>query len=405
MNKWLILFLLIIVSIIGCKQIYQPPAIVAKNNFLVVEGIITGGHDSSFIKLSRSVNVSSKSTGRPELNAIVDIEDDQNNIFPIAETSNGNYGYAGLNIDQTHRYRLRIKTSNGEQYLSDYVPVLNSPPIDSITFDTNGSLTAGQGLDVYVNTHDQTNNTRYYRWEYQETWIFHSFYRSLFASNGDTVTVRDQITQNITNCWSYDTSSNIIIASSARLAKSIIQKGLITFVPSTSEKLESEYSILVRQYALSADAYNYYSILKKNTESLGSIFDPQPSTLTGNIHCINDPGKPAFGYITAGNVSSQRIFVNNNALPAWTATYPYADCHLQFSWNPLHNDTCCLYNLHGLNQVDYYINYNKSHNPNPFIPLTPFNPIGPPDGFFAATKECADCTIRGTNKMPAFWKH
>src|ERR1700756_1735763 len=158
MRKWLCLYLLIPVCAVSCKQSYEPPAISAKNNFLVVEGIIGSGADSTFIKLSRSVNVSSKATNRPELNAIVDIEDDQNNAYPVAETGNGSYGYAGLNLDHAHKYRLRIKTSNGEQYLTDYVPVLDSPPIDSLSFDANGSITAGPGLNIYVSSHDQTNN-------------------------------------------------------------------------------------------------------------------------------------------------------------------------------------------------------------------------------------------------------
>jgi len=404
MKKRLYLFLLIAISVWDCKQLYEPPAITASNNFIVVEGAISSGPDSAFIKLSRTVQISSRLRSKPELNAIVTIENDQNLVFPLTETGMGNYGYAGLTLDHAHKYRLRIKTSNGEQYLSDLVPVSDSPPIDSVSFDTRGSLTAGQGLNVYVSTHDQTNNARYYRWEYQETWIFHSFFPSYFYSDGDTVRERNQFTQNVTRCWGADTSSTIILGSTAGLSKSVIQNNRITFVPSTSEKVETEYSILVKQYALTLDAYNYYFAIKKNTEQIGSIFDAQPSTIQGNIHCISDPAKPALGYITAGNLSSQRIFVANYKLPAWAATYPYADCHYEFDWRNNPPDECCYYDFFGIDQVDFYINYKKSGIPHPFVPIAKINPTGDPVGFYASTQECVDCTIRGTNKMPPFWK-
>jgi hypothetical protein len=71
---------------------------------------------------------------------------------------------------------------------------------------------------------------------------------------------------------------------------------------------------------------------------------------------------------------------------------------------------CCYYAIFvgndEINQVDEFINYDKDGGyGNPLIPLTEIaNPGGPPAGFTATTLECADCTIRGSNKMPAFWK-
>ena len=172
-------------------------------------------------------------------------------------------------------------------YQSAFLPVLNSPPIDSVSFDTKGALTI-PGVNIYVNTHDPAGKVLYYRWEYNETWIFHSNYASLFYSNGDTVLARNLINDNITDCWGNDTSSSILLGSAAKLSRDIIYKAPVTSVVSTSEKLEDEYSIQVKQYALTPDAYDFYTNLKKNTESLGSIFDPQPSQINGNIQAVHD---------------------------------------------------------------------------------------------------------------------
>jgi len=405
MNKWIYTLLWAILVISACRKPYQPPAITAANNFLVVEGNINGGTDSTFIKLSRTVNIDNKSVHNPESGALVNIQSNQNVSFPLTEIKSGIYACAGIMLDQNLKYRLSIKIVNGESYLSDFVPVLNSPPIDSITFDTNGSQITGPGINLYVNSHDPLNKIKYYRWDYQETWVFHANFHSYFYSNGDTVLARNLNTQNITNCWGSDTSSTIVLGSSAKLTSSVILKNPITSVISSSEKLGSEYSILVRQYALTVDAYAFYSNLKKNTEQLGSIFDAQPTFLTGNIHCVTNPSEPVIGYISAGNLTTKRIFINNRQLPTWETIPFYTDCKLEFDWDAKPPMPCCFYNFGGINQIDAYINYNIGHNPAPFIPIDALGQPGkPPVGYTAGTQACVDCTLRGTNKRPAFWQ-
>jgi hypothetical protein len=391
-----------IITCSGCKKPYVPSVVAENNNYLVVEGVINAGRDSTVIKLSRTVKLTNKVTNNPVLGAVLTVESDQNTIFPLTETTYGNYVSSGLNLDNTHKYRLRIKTANNEQYLSDYLEVLNSPPIDSISYNTNGTVIS-PGLNVYINTHDPGNKVLYYRWDYQETWIIHSYYYSYFKSNGDTVLGRDLVNDNIANCWQSNTSSTIVLGSSAKLSQDVIANFPIISIPSTSEKVRDEYSILVRQYALTADAYAFYVNLKKNTEQLGSIFDALPSQIIGNIHSVTNLSDPVIGYISVGSTTSHRIFISNRQLPRWiTDTTFYAGCHLAFDPPKL---PCCFYNFGGMNQVDEYINYNIGGYSNPLIPINSIGlPGHPPIGYTASTRQCVDCTVRGTNKKPVFWR-
>src|ERR1700761_5894980 len=196
MKKRICLLIWLAIIAAGCKKPFNPVVISTSNSYLVVEGVINSGSDSTFIKLSRTVKLTDKTSVNPELNATVSVEGDQNTSYPLTETGNGNYSCAGLNLNSSHKYRLDIKTSNGKQYLSDYVDVVNSPPIDSVSYDTQGTL-FGPGLNIYSNTHDANNKARYFRWDYQETWIFTSAFISAFKSNGDTVLARNLLTDNI----------------------------------------------------------------------------------------------------------------------------------------------------------------------------------------------------------------
>ena len=406
------LFIFIIgVVLYSCRKSYNPPAIITSSNYLVVESHVINGPDSTIVKLSRTVKLASQTTLNPEKNAVVVIESDLGASYQLNETKPGSYSIAGLNLDETHKYRLSIKTTNGHQYQSDFVQVLDSPPIDSLSFDSNGDLASGPGMKVYVNTHDASNKVRYFRWDYSETWEFHSAFQSKYYSNGDTVLHRNFVNDDIYFCWRSDSSSSIVLGNTARLSQSVVFQQPVAFVTSSSEKVSVEYSILVHQYALTADAYNFYSALKKNTELLGSIFDAQPSELQSNIHCINNPQEPVIGYLSIGATTSKRLFVRVSQLPVWTPVTYYTTSYCTIANDP--NDpqlACCYYSFvdqYGLleNQVDKYINYNIGHYSPPFIPIDALGPPErPPIGFTASTQNCVDCTLRGTNTPPAFWK-
>jgi hypothetical protein len=391
-NRLRNLFFIMSCCIISCKKPYVPPVSSTSGSYLVVEGAINTGADSTIILLSRTVSLSTKLTTNPVTGAALSVQGDQNKSYPLIETTPGTYVAAGLNLDNTHKYRLSIKTGS-EQYLSDFEPVLNSPPIDSVGFTV-----ANNGVTILSNTHDPTNTVNYYRWEYQETWIFHSNYDSEYFSNGDTVLIRPFSNQ-VYTCWGNDASSTIIINSSAKLKSAVIANNPIAFVSSTSGKFVTKYSILVKQYALSADAYTFWTNLKKNTEQLGGVFDAQPSQIDGNIHSVTNPSEPVIGYVSVGATASKRIFIVDQQVPAWSPNLP----------SPCQQDSYLYkYTIPGttqvINQVDEYINYNKGAN-YPEIPIGAIAPPGgAPVGYTASTPICVDCTLRGTNIQPPFWQ-
>jgi hypothetical protein len=390
MNSNCVRCLLLITTMLSCKKPYNPTAITAPNTYLVVEGVINSAQDSTIFKISHTVNLSGQTNSKPELNAVVTVESDRAAIYQIAETGNGKYASPALNLDNTRKYHLRVKTRAGKEYLSDLVAVNNTPPIDSVGFAVQNNE-----VQIYVNTHDAANSTRYYRWEYEETWQFHAKYQSQYITNGNAIVARTP-NQMTFDCFGNNSSSSILIGSSAKLSQDVIYQAPLTQVASSSEKLETKYSILVKQYALSADAYNFWVNLKKNTEQLGSIFDAQPSNINGNIHCITNPSEPVIGYISVTNVQQRRIFISSGQLPLWpTPPYPYY-CELDTALfkRPIGNafqDDVALF-LIGLGSAE--------------IPVTAIVAGLPPKtvGYLATSRECVDCTIRGTTKQPVFWK-
>ena len=300
-------FFYIIILIAGCKEAYNPHLKNAGYNYLVVEGNILTGDDSTHIHLTRTVDVSDTSVVQPELNATVKVESGNGEIYQLQEEGNGFYFSTPLSINPGENYRLHILTSNGKEYASDYVPVKQTPPIDSVSWklDNDG------GVAIYANTHDATGSTQYYRWEYAETWEHRAKYSSVLIYE------RPAFTTYVTGCPKNrytaagipDISGNILIATSTGLSADVIHERPLITIPYGSPKIDRVYSILVKQYALTKEAYEYWDNLQKNTENLGSIFDPQPFADYGNMHCITDSSEPVLGYISACSASQQRIYI------------------------------------------------------------------------------------------------
>ena len=389
-KKYCLILIIICTAFAACKKLITSAAITAPNNYLVVNGNIAV-NDVTTISLSRTVKITDSVSSKPELNATVTIVGSQGSSYPLTSDNKGNYVSAALNLSTTQSYRLKITTSDGKQYASDFVPVKNSPPIDSVGYGIQNN-----NLRINVNTHDAANNTHYYRWDYTETYIIHSqYYSHYMVVNHDTVLSRPA-DQQIYQCWVTDTSSTIVLGSSAKLSKDVISDQQITAIPFNSGKGYIRYSILVIQYALTTDAYNYFTLLKKNTEQIGGIFDAQPSELTGNIHSTSNPNEPVIGYITAGSVTQQRIFIDNKDLPGWAVSKSDPACSA---------DTLLYRHVIPL-KVGPPLVQREVHDLIYTGIKTPIDIVGvyPTGGFTGAFPQCVDCTLKGVNKQPAFWK-
>lgn len=354
----------------ACIEPFSPPEITSAEHYLVVDGSLnTSPEGSSQVRLSRTQNIYDKGAPQPELRAKVAVEGDKGSSFAFAEVGQGAYTLAARSFRDTEKYRLRIKTSSGKEYLSEYVPVVKNPPIDSVTYKVRG---AGEGVQIYVNTHDPLDKTHFYRWSYDETWQYNMPLYSVYELVGKDIVYREQ---SINTCWSNANPTTIVLGSSIKLSKDIIKNQGITFVPSTSGKLESKYSILVKQYALTQEEFEYWNTLAKTTERTGSLFDPQPAEVTGNIKSVSNPSELVFGYFSASNRQEQRLFVNE-----------YLSRGLQCE----PNDTLSAREVP--ESLDLILSeYYEGNSPIP--------------QYIMGSVNCTDCRLRGgTNQRPSFWK-
>jgi len=368
-----------------CKQEYIPSVNKENANLLVVEGFLNSGQGATTIRLSRSVELTDTTQKKFELGAKVNVEGENGSSFALTGNTRGEYSIAQLPLLNNVKYRLHIKTVDGKEYASDFVPIKITPPIDSITWQRES-----EGVRLYVNTHDPQDATKYYQWEFEETWEFRSAYYSSLKyvrDNSNRITALvyrypdHSVDTTIYKCWKTLNSTSIIIGSSENLSTDIIYLPF-HFIEQGSEKLSVLYSINLKQYAVSHEKYLFLQKMKKNTEQTGSLFDPQPSQLSGNIHCLTDPNESVIGYIEITQEQTQRIFISYSQVSNW------------------HYDPGCA--QHEIdNQLDSIAKYGAELTPTYPTALDAFGGVVK---FNAAIDvKCVDCRIGRTNQKPPFW--
>lgn len=360
--KYILFLFCCTVLLFSCTEEYIPELKPSDQSVMVVEGFINISGESN-IRLSRSKNFGDSGMYEPVNGAAVVIESEGQQQYPLLETATGNYISFINNLDPSQKYRLKIAV-NGKQYESAYETPEITSPIDSISWRNSGN-----SVDLTLHSQGKSNE-RYFLFNFEETWEFKAKYEAFYKyENGAVVgRPREEIAA-IYTCWKSRPSTNILTTATVNYNPNKIVFPLLSITPG-DQRLSFRYSMMVNKIAVSRKAYEFYQLIKRNTESTGSIFGPLPSEVVGNITCTTDPAELVIGYISVSSQQQQRVFIPKQ----WDYIYGCVDEYVEAK------------DIHV-----YFPNY------------IPYAEKGMAEGYFSAPADCMDCTLMGTNRRPTFW--
>ena len=382
----------LLLGLAGCIDPYLPDVGSSSGTLLVVDGFINGNGRSTFL-LSRSagVNTSSNAPGfTTEKGASVSLLDSQGQPFTLRETEAGTYVSDSLVLDPSRQYHLRIVTATTKAaYESDPVPLKVTPPIDQVHYRR-----VGDQVQVLLDAHDATGQSRFFRWALTETWQFNSAYESALQYRHGRLENR---TTPIYTCWRTEQSHLIRQGSTNQLAVPVLTDVLLTEPSGHDERFKVRYSVLVSQMAETAEEFAYWEILRKNTEAVGTVNDPLPSQLTGNVHRLDKPGEAVLGFVGAHTVQQQRLFISPQELDfpnSWEFSTPYTSCSagIELFYDPITKGQILSW-PHTRTFVDTLSQ----------VPIDVEIAQGDTAGYLGSSYQCVDCRARGTNTKPSFW--
>ena len=359
--------------LLGCVVQFVPK-IEENQELLVVQGLITDQNESYKVKVSRSSPVWTTNTPTPVSGCFVRIKDDLGNLYIFSEGEPGVY-----HSDSTRfrggiggTYTLTISAGEGPTtltYESEQVKMGPVPPIDTITWAKSvveepvNNFGGINGCNIYLDTHDPENNCKFYRWDFDETWVL----RLLFPVPNQT-------------CWISARSNNILVASTASLGEDFIKHLPVTYISNITDRLQREYSIKVNQYSVSEDEYTYWKSYQNLTVQTGGLYDVVPSSVPGNMHSLDSPEEKVLGYFSVSAKKSKRIFIKDDFRGI---IYRYGDCARDTVWGegPIPGEGLLVWVLYD--------------DPPTFGSLR--------RRILTDKRGCADCTVRGSNIKPSFW--
>tara|TARA_R100000935_G_scaffold57642_1_gene92075 strand:+ start:818 stop:2017 length:1200 start_codon:yes stop_codon:yes gene_type:complete len=382
-------FCLVAVLFCSCVEPYE----IGTETFesaLVIEGTITDQLETQEIKLSRSFKVE-EDTPSPENNARVIVVGDDGAEYNFNSLEKGIYqsnnpfrARAGVN------YTLEVTTQDGNNYSSNPSELSGTSIIDDVsairTIQPIGGVDS-DGVAILVNSRGTNDNNSYYRYTYEETYEIRSFYqvndKFIITENGGIGIVPKEEQDYI--CYTTKYSNEIILTNTNLLTTNDVESVPVHFINGNSRSIAYRYSILVKQFSLSREAYEFYELLKELSGSESLFSQNQPGSINGNVFSVSNDNEKVFGYFSVSAVDSKRLFFN------------FTD-FFDFSEFPASQFDCTI-----TRPFPFFADFITSGTYMFYgIPLGP-NPEEGDGPYRVAASVCIDCTILGTTEVPEFW--
>lgn len=349
---------LIFLLLTACTELYEPD-ISTDSDLIVIKGTLTNKAGYAHVRVSKASPYGQNNNMEPVQVAQVNVENNEQESIPFEKVGTGHFRSVSSNIkgEPGKTYTLEITLENGKKFVSD--PQTMPMPQDRIGnvkafretenikyVNTNGDLSSRtiEGAQMYADIPMQPQGNYRITWQawLQVTnrivfyfppgasdgkeipfyyWDRYSFEDVLLVNNPNNApkTARNFETFFFRNDAVYYDSLNI----PERFEEPIFNEYFPdSTMPETQVGKDSFFIMLqpgfkgwivqLKQHALTQQAYQYYSDIKKLEESEGEIFDPINTQIRGNMRCVSDSTQKVVGLFEVASISRSSFFVEFN---------------------------------------------------------------------------------------------
>jgi hypothetical protein len=300
----LLMFLLLMIFFSSCIDEIELP-VRNEAERLIVEGMISNEKPPYTVRLFTTGEYVSARYPPASLGvqgALVKISDETGNSTVLKSLINrpGVYQTTDTSfIGQIGRsYVLTVLMADGKTYRSKPEKLLPVPELEELKaeFVDIPDRKRPSGYKVLVNTQDPVETANYYRWSAygyvrRET-------EGLIYPGGIPC---------CNSCWLLITNNDVNIFSDANINGNRIQDRVAIFSPFY---LRGKQYVEVSQYSLTREAYQFWKLLDEQQTRTGSLFDPQPAPIEGNMYNAEDETELALGYFGASAISRRRLIIS-----------------------------------------------------------------------------------------------
>lgn len=386
------------ILLIGCTEEID---IEAENfeSIIVVESTITDQLKNQSLKLSRTTPLNTTES-QFEMGAIVTVNDGSI-TYDFSQKGNGLY-VSDIPFAATENtdYQLNITTNDGKNYQSSIVQLAAKAELVNVFVDAGFSNNIN-GAQIFVDSKGNDDGITYLRYEFEETYKIVTPIRSIIEGeiinydpffDGACPFYEIVITPKLFDtsiCYGSNNSSGIVQASTSAIDNNVVRRVPVHFISATDSKLRERYSILVKQYSQSQEAFSFYKIINDLGSPESLLSESQPGFVAGNISSQNDSQEKVLGFFEISSYSEKRIYFNFQDIDVDRPLYFEVNCNVE--------------------SYDYSI-CDPFGGPDQRSPLFTrvnaqfFNFVAGEYPIYDIVKSrCTDCTSLGTIEKPDFW--
>ncbi|SCX83808.1 protein of unknown function [Flavobacterium anhuiense] len=380
-----ILLTLLTILFCGCTETF-PLVTNTYEEIIVIEATLTNELKNQEIKITKTSKFEDEKVA-VESGAKVIVKDDQNNEYLFEENSGVYKSQVAFQAAPDRKYTLEVTTKNGKIYQSSPQTLTTVNPIQSVVPALATNKDNETGVQINVNTYDPAKSSKYYRYEYEETF-------KVVAPRWSTlkiITTSPQTVALIENdpntriCYSNAKSTNIILVNTNDQAEDRVNLP-IRFIEENNYIIGHRYSILVKQYIEGLEAYTFHKTMRDIASSESILSPKQPGLISGNIRCINDSSTKVIGFFDVASYSEQRIFFN------YTDFFP----NKPIPYFNTCDDIMYRFCFGGEDCEGETMIYNINRNLNTYITNSGII-------YTMVDSVCGDCTSFSSNIKPSFW--
>jgi uncharacterized protein YlzI (FlbEa/FlbD family) len=299
LRKLIALLIIIAVTGAGCiKQIevdtrYEGPV-------LVVEGAITTDTVPYKVKVTYTRPVTPGDAIPEEYlerDALVSISDDLGSSTQLVYKGQGNYETTNSNyIGKVGRsYQVTVQLKNGKKFVSVPEKIRPAVPIDKTTilFDPEFNMFVPSKFSIYIDVTDPANQEDYYNWAFSSyvPRVTHGI------SCGNLCVFGEYCYQRIKN-------DGLNVFSDASINGNKLTNRLMGLSPIY---WYGNHYIDIAQHSISREEYQFSVKYNEQQTRTGSILDPLPASIKGNIYNAANPDEFALGYFSASSVTHKLV--------------------------------------------------------------------------------------------------
>ncbi len=294
---------------------------------LTVEGIITTQPGPHRIRLTKSDTYGSVFEGliRPVTGATVIIRDDLGEVIFLEENTEERGAYYTPSDFSTmggRSYTLQIQTQDGKVYASlpekvESVPEIQGLSIRTLKIPVEGEINDRSGVQVIAEIDDPVEENNFYLWQNGTSVYVLETRPDLYTPRpSDTNPSRDPQPKAccITCFRSEDLGNQSVFIAQDDNFNGLTTQVPVAFIEDNGLRFVNTYRVDIRQIGISQEAYRFLRLVKQQVDISGSVFDPPPATIRGNMINLENPEEVVLGYFIAGAEDTRRIYIKKSEL-------------------------------------------------------------------------------------------